>query len=394
MNLDDVVQNLAEQLDRSLVLYDAELNLVAFSAHDDDVDDVRRTVILSRRGSARAREMIHRAGAHRAHGTVVIPPDEKTGAPARVIFPVRRGDRLVGYIAYIHTGTPDEAAAWSRDALDVAADDLKELLYERELGRKRDLVRVNEQLTRVLSGDADARTEAANVLRGTRMIGASRTFTVLVLTVGPPDGEPSIEDRLALDDCMAELLRKSPSRVAGTVLATHAVAITPRRVNQERIAEHLGGEEFARLRAGVGDPREDLVDVVGSYREALVAARAAWLDKPTYGPVAKWSDLGLDRLLVQLPLDSLTRRDLPPPLQKLLAVDGGPDLVATLESYLDNACDAQATARDLVIHRSTLYYRLDRVREIVDIDLGSGSVRRELHTALRVATLAGLRGAR
>ncbi|WP_329013980.1 PucR family transcriptional regulator [Streptomyces sp. NBC_00690] len=394
MNLDDVVQNLAEQLDRSLVLYDAELNLVAFSAHDDDVDDVRRTVILSRRGTTRARAMIHRAGAHRAHGAVVIPPDEKTGAPARVVFPVRRGERLVGYIAYIPPDRAGEEAPWFRDALDVAAADLKELLYERELGRKHDLQRVHEQLARVLSGDPDTRAEAAKVLSDARMTGVSKSYTVLVISVGEPGGEPSVEDRMALDDCMTELLRKSPSKVAGTVLATHAVAITPRRVNQERITEHLRAGGFVRLRAGIGDPRAELADAVESYREALVAARAAWLDEATYGPVAKWSDLGLDRLLVQLPLASLTRRDLPPPLQKLLAVEGGPDLVTTLESYLDNACDAQATARDLMIHRSTLYYRLDRVREIVQVDLGCGSVRRELHTALRVATLAGLRGAR
>ncbi|TDB85011.1 PucR family transcriptional regulator [Actinomadura sp. KC216] len=393
MNLDDVIQNLAEQLDRSLVLYDTELNLVAFSAHDDDIDEARRTVILSRRGTARGREMIHRAGAHRAHGAVVIPPDEKTSASARVIFPIRRGERLVGYIAYIHPGTSEEGAARHRDALEAAAEDLKELLHERELSRKRELARVNEELTRVLSGDPETRAEAAKVLRETRMIGASESYTVLVLTVGAPEGELAIEDRLSLNDCMTDLLRKSPSKVTGTVLATHAVAITPRRVNQERIAEHLGADGLSRLRAGIGDPREGLADAVESYREALVAARAAWLDEATYGPIAKWSDLGLDRLLVQLPLASLTRRDLPPPLQNLLAVEGGPDLITTLECYLDNACDAQATARELMVHRSTVYYRLDRIRKIGKIDLNCGSARREMHTALRVATLARLRGA-
>ncbi|WP_147449630.1 PucR family transcriptional regulator [Actinomadura pelletieri] len=393
MNVDDVIQNLAEQLDRSLVLYDTELNLVAFSAHDDDIDEVRRTVILSRRGTARGREMIHQAGAHRAHGAVVIPPDEKTGAPARVIVPIRRGERLVGYIAYIHPGTPDdEGADWHRDALDAAAADLKELLHERELSRKRELAHVNEQLKGVLSGDPETRAEAAKVLRDTRMIGASESYTALVLSVGTPEGELSIEDRLVLNDCMADLLRKSPSKVTGTVLDTHAVAITPRRVNQERIAEHLGADGLSRLRAGIGDPRAELADAVESYREALVAARAAALDEATYGPIAKWSDLGLDRLLVQLPLASLTRRDLPPPLQRLLAVANGPDLITTLECYLDNACDAQATARELMVHRSTVYYRLDRIQKIGEIDLGRGSARREMHTALRVATLARLRG--
>lgn len=390
MNLDDVIQSLAEQLDRSLVLYDTELNLVAFSAHDEDVDDVRRSVILTRRGSARAREMMHQAGAHRAHTAVVIPPDDRTGAPARVVFPIRRRERPVGYIAYVQ---PDHGGESGHQAsLAAAADDLGELLYERELGRKRDSARLNEQLGRVLSNDPIARTDAARVIRDGELIGASSSYTVLVVTASASESDLSIKDRLILEDCLAELVRKSPSKVIGTVLANHAVAITPRPVNQSRIAEHLGVDGLMRLRAGIGDPRDALADAVESYREALVAARAAWLDLPTYGPIAKWSDLGLDRLLVQLPLDTLTRRDLPPPLQRLLAVDGGPDLVATLECYLDNAGDAQATARQLMLHRSTLYYRLDRVKQIADIDLGRGDVRREMHTALRVATLAQLRG--
>ena len=78
-------------------------------------------------------------------------------------------------------------------------------------------------------------------------------------------------------------------------------------------------------------------------------------------------------------------------MQRILDAQSGPDLAQTLEAYLDCGCDAQRTAQELHVHRSTLYYRLDRVRAIADVDLADGFVRRELHTALRVATLAGLR---
>ncbi len=75
---------------------------------------------------------------------------------------------------------------------------------------------------------------------------------------------------------------------------------------------------------------------------------------------------------------------------RLIAPASGPDLPATVEAYLDCGADGQETARHLRIHRSTLYYRLDRVREVAGVDLRDGAVRRELHTGLRVARLAGL----
>jgi len=112
---------------------------------------------------------------------------------------------------------------------------------------------------------------------------------------------------------------------------------------------------------------------------------------PAHAGVALWDELGLDRMLLQLPLADLAVGDLPVSLQRLLTAQSGPDLAQTLEAYLDYGCDAQRTAQQLHVHRSTLYYRLDRVRAIAEVDLSDGAVRRELHTALRIATLAGLR---
>lgn len=57
---------------------------------------------------------------------------------------------------------------------------------------------------------------------------------------------------------------------------------------------------------------------------------------------------------------------------------------------LDAGGDARASAVALGIHRSTLYYRLTRIRATAGVDLGDGIARRDLHTGLRAARLAGL----
>ena len=44
------------------------------------------------------------------------------------------------------------------------------------------------------------------------------------------------------------------------------------------------------------------------------------------------------------------------------------DLVGTLEAYLDNDCNMNATARAIFAHRHTVSYRLDRVQQMTGMD--------------------------
>jgi hypothetical protein len=60
---------------------------------------------------------------------------------------------------------------------------------------------------------------------------------------------------------------------------------------------------------------------------------------------------------------------------------GGFDLASTLSVFLDHGGNHATAAGDLGIHRSTLRYRLHRVREISGHDLSQAATRRELHVA-------------
>ena len=51
---------------------------------------------------------------------------------------------------------------------------------------------------------------------------------------------------------------------------------------------------------------------------------------------------------------------------------GRDDLIHTLDVYLALGGDARKTAETLHLHRSTLYYRLDKITEAVGGDLGDG----------------------
>ncbi|MGW1786845.1 PucR family transcriptional regulator, partial [Streptomyces sp. NPDC002143] len=194
--------------------------------------------------------------------------------------------------------------------------------------------------------------------------------------------------RTALEAALAGLARSTREAVAGAVIGDRAVAVLAHGAGRPRTPGRPPAREGVLV--GLGSPVHELTDTVSSVRQARLAVRGGELDPVRYGPVVSWDDLGLDRLLLQLPLERLTVDDLPASVAGLIDPASGPDLAVTLEAYLDCGADGQETARHLMIHRSTLYYRLDRARKVTGVDLRDGAVRRELHTGLRVARLAGI----
>jgi hypothetical protein len=78
-----------------------------------------------------------------------------------------------------------------------------------------------------------------------------------------------------------------------------------------------------------------------------------------------------------------------PGLEALLDLPEVAPLLRTLETYLELAGSAQATAEALHLHRTSLYYRLQRVEVLAGTDLKDGTERLALHLALKVARVTG-----
>ncbi|TYB57487.1 PucR family transcriptional regulator [Nonomuraea sp. PA05] len=81
-----------------------------------------------------------------------------------------------------------------------------------------------------------------------------------------------------------------------------------------------------------------------------------------------------------------------PPRRAAPPAGGGPkgeQLAVTLEAFLDNAGDVQLTAEQMFVHRTTLYYRLQRIEELTGVQLASGEDRLAFHLGLKVARLLG-----
>ncbi|MCD4526175.1 helix-turn-helix domain-containing protein [Nocardioides sp. cx-173] len=196
------------------------------------------------------------------------------------------------------------------------------------------------------------------------------------------DGRPLAAAHLsAVRRGAAGLARLLPARVAGSgrlrVVATDddrpPVVVSSEAELARAIAAAPPGTAV-----GVSEPgRAGESAGARLVRQAVLAARVAAEDPGVPSP-AHWPGLGvyrrLDEALGPVGAD---------PLAALDASPSGPMLLETLETFLDLAGDVRDTAERLRLHRSSLYYRLERLAAVLGADLGDGLVRLDLHLALK-----------
>jgi DNA-binding PucR family transcriptional regulator len=149
-----------------------------------------------------------------------------------------------------------------------------------------------------------------------------------------------------------------------------------------------------RCRLGVGSRYPTIAQIPRSLHEAELALRVQ--DAEAYGDRATcYEAMGVFRLLGEV-RDPSTIEDFGRSwLQPLLDYDEQrhSDLVLTLSRYLEHGGNYDASAAALFIHRSTLKYRLQRIRDITGYDLSEPDTQFNLQLACRVwTTLTALRG--
>jgi sugar diacid utilization regulator len=152
---------------------------------------------------------------------------------------------------------------------------------------------------------------------------------------------------------------RSVSGQEGVALISVRDRATDVQAMLERALHHVAQHRRdAELVLGVGSvvPRPDLCHE--SYRQARLTARVALRDTDT-GPVARWDRLGVYRFLTQLPQQTI--HDAVDPRIAGLVVEH-PSFAQTLECYLRHSGSINRVSALLHIHRTTLYYRLDRIR--------------------------------
>jgi len=154
----------------------------------------------------------------------------------------------------------------------------------------------------------------------------------------------------------------------------------------------LPGYTFALGRSRI---TEDPVELPRAASEALLAANVA--EGASDRPALAFEETGAYRLLLS------TMSENPSELQRFYAETVEPlvaydeqyetDLLRTLETFLEADGNVAGTAQRLFTHRHTIYYRLERVRELSGLDVSSSDGREKLSLGLKAMRVLGIASA-
>jgi sugar diacid utilization regulator len=152
----------------------------------------------------------------------------------------------------------------------------------------------------------------------------------------------------------------------------------------------LSGYTFALGRSRV---TEDPSELPRAASEALLAANVAQ-GSPEGATGLAFEETGAYRLLLSAMSENPgeLQRFFAETVEPLVAYDDQyeTDLVRTLETFLEADGNVAGTAQRLFTHRHTIYYRLERVRELSGLDVSSSDGREKLSLGLKSMRVLGI----
>jgi purine catabolism regulator len=146
-----------------------------------------------------------------------------------------------------------------------------------------------------------------------------------------------------------------------------------------RIEDRLASAPGEAALIGSGTALVGVEGVRRSRSEALIAYRAA-RQRGLSGGVG-FSDLGVERVLSQIPMNEITEDYITTTIGPLLE---DPELFRTLQTYLECGGSKVATAAAIPLHRSSLMYRLRKIETVLGADLDDPVQQLELWLAVRL----------
>ncbi len=387
-----VVDRFADELGRSVVVNDAEVRMLYASPHFGDEDAVRIRAMLNRDAGAKAigHVLAHNVAQWSRPGR--IPALDEVGLHARVAVPIRWRGEVLGMLMIMDAdGSATEA---DLDRVAEVAAEIAPLLG----GSARSVEANHSEATIAAALDADeaVRASALDQLAQTLDAGDATRARVVVLASGSVSRSDEDQREIALRHALVAARSRSRGEAlhavsSGVGYLVHTGSsgrdveslVSAAQVMIEDVQDVAGPK--ARITAGIGDAVTGLGSAWVSARQARLAADIA--RRMGSQQVATWESVGVLGLLARVPADELDVTAVPSALRRLAAADPSGRLLETLRAFLDHAGSGPAASEALFIHRTTLYYRLDRIREAAGVDLDDGTVRLQLHLGLTVVDL-------
>ncbi|MDR6438823.1 hypothetical protein J2790_003998 [Paenarthrobacter nicotinovorans] len=397
-DVEQIVERVALKLGRGLSLEDLDGVLLAYSSNQSHADRVRVNFLLSKRvpGDVSLWQLSH--GIATAVRPVVVPANEELGMLGRVCVPLLVRGFRVGYL-WVQLDLEEQSATailaelpGVRDELDLLAGLLLDSnTAESEFRRRRE-----QEFLAACSGESNAVAAVA----GWKEIQGRGPWQLV--TILDAEGARSDVDPLAATLTHRSAALQSTIGVNAALFSagteTHSVVLfreSGGRADHAQVLVHYqlelakrAGRTVDRVILGISEPFQVIRQLAGAYRQSKVAAQAAAVDRPL-GELVDSRNVGVyqlfDRLLAPGGWDDTGSLH----FRTLEDQDKNGELLPVLELLYDSDGSVQDVAAKLHLHRSSIYNRLGRIRQLIGADPLSGSIRLELHAALKARRWAG-----
>lgn len=152
----------------------------------------------------------------------------------------------------------------------------------------------------------------------------------------------------------------------------------------EMLSEKIRESFEIHFAIGIGIPIKDYLNLKASYFQANEAIRHA--NSEENGAVCYYENFMVDQLLACIPdtqiLEDFARHSIGS--LRDYDLEHGTNFVKTLEVYFECNANVSTASKKLFLHRNSLIYRMDRIKEILNSDLKNPTELLALQVGLRV----------
>ncbi len=398
-DVEQLVERVALRLGRGLSLEDLDGLLLAYSSNQSHADRVRVNFLLSKRVPAdvTAWQLSHGIGT--AVRPVVVPANAELGMLGRVCVPLLVRGFRVGYL-WVQLDADDPGAATVLAGLPDVAGDLERLsmlLLESNTAESE----FRRQREQVFMAACAGETNAVAAVAGWKEIQGRGPW--LLVTVLDADGWAEGSDPFAATLIHRSAALQATVGVDGAPFSagtdTHAVVLfrdSTGRADHAQVLVHYqlelakrSGRAVRRIILGASEGFAKPRELAEAYRQSRQATQAAAVD-PRLGELVDCRATGVYQVLASAGGGAGAWADSGSVYFRVLEDhDRNNELLSVLELFYDNDGSVQEVATRLHLHRSSIYNRLGRIRQLLGVDPLKGTVRLELHAALKARRWAG-----
>ncbi|WP_156763203.1 CdaR family transcriptional regulator [Mycobacterium sp. E787] len=384
-----LAQSLADRIHGMVSIENAQSHVLAYSASNDEADELRRLSILGRAGPPEHLEWIGQWGifdALRSSGEVVrVEERPELGLRPRLAIGIhqppaaaRRPPVFAGAIWVQQGSQPlaDDAEDMLRGAAVLAAR-----IMARLAARPSTHARRVQQLLGLSEADVAEPADAAAVARELGLPSDGVAALVGWDTVGTP--HPRMADVMALSASAFRRDAQVASRQSRIYVLLPQTQVRSVASWVRGTIGSLRAELGVELRAAIAAPVAGLREVAAARSEVDRVLDSAGRHPVSMGQVTTLAEARTTVLLDEIvTLVGADERLVDPRIADLRAQD--PVLVETLRAYLDSFGDVGAAARALRVHPNTVRYRVRRIEKLLSTSLSDPEVRLVFSLGLRV----------